>query len=104
VRGQLFSEPDRVYATRNVKQTEYRFHINSLDDFKLHLDRQGIGIDKLEVIIEPMYTPDVVEYKLLTDKTPYDYQQAAIDKYLLPEKPISKLVDFQTGKGKGLIL
>lgn len=104
VRGQLFSEPDRVYATRNAKQTEYRFHINSLNDFKLHLDYQGIGIDKLEVITEPMYTPDIVEYKLLTDKTPYDYQQDAIDKYLLPDKPVSKLVDFQTGKGKGLTL
>jgi len=102
--GSLVREADRVYASSNPERSWYRFHINSLPDFKKQLDYAGVKYERIDEIIEPLYKPIEVEYQLLTDKSAYDYQQNIIDNYLLPEQPYSKLVDFQTGKGKGLTL
>lgn len=102
--GSLIREADRVFAASNPERSWYRFHINSLGEFKKQLDFAGVKYERIDEVIEPLYTPMVVEYELLTDKSAYDYQKNIIDNYLLPEQPYSKLVDFQTGKGKGLTL
>lgn len=102
--GVATRQADKVYASSNTERTWFRFHINHFDEFMKIIHDLNITPEMYTLEETPIYTPAVVEWKLKTDKSAYDYQQAIIDDYLIPEKPRSKLITFQTGKGKGLTL
>lgn len=100
-RGQFLRVPAKVYASRTADNSVFRFHINSLPDFqRLLADRQMTG-HLVSWNNAREYEPFKFEYKLRPEWKPRDYQIPAID-YLCRDKPIAKLVEFQTGDGKGL--
>lgn len=88
--------PDKPYATANGVGTIWRFHKNSLPDLREFLTSRGIKFTE-----KPIRKPRAAKIRLIknTDKTPYENQPIVID-YLTGEKPVSKLVELQTGKGK----
>ena len=92
----------KVYASALVDRTIYRFHINGLDKFrKLLADFQMNG-SLVEWVEAPEYEPVKVEYNVKPHVMPRDYQVPVID-YLVQKKPAAKLVELQTGDGKGTV-
>ena len=88
--------PDKPYASANANATVWRFHKNSLEAVKEHLRSRGIAFTESHV---PMPRAAKVRMIKNTEKVPYENQPIVID-YLTGEKPVSKLVELQTGKGK----
>lgn len=90
----------RTYAASTKSRKEFRFHINSYDDFRIHLQERGIDISEHELLEYPLYEPIKVEYGEL-GKSPRDYQIPIINFNLQPT-PLSKLITLQPGYGKAL--
>jgi superfamily II DNA or RNA helicase len=98
-RGKMVKTALRVFAASTVERDEYRFHINQLPAFEEHLTRNNIIGSLVERLIKPMFEPAKVEFKVKEGWAPKDYQLPLID-YLVQDKPVSKLLGLQTGKGK----
>lgn len=98
--GSITATPKDIFAARSADKKEYRFHINDLDNFFTACDFNGIPRSSIEFIVEPMYTPPVIPYKIKAGVAPYDYQLPIIEHLASPLK--SKLVELQTGQGKTL--
>lgn len=92
------SIPLKVYAASNDPRTEFRFHINCFDAFLKHLAYHGFKLTEYTVADEPLYIP--LSCDLTINRELYEYQEEAMP-YLMAESPRSKLLEFQTGKGKG---
>lgn len=90
----------RTYAASTKSRKEFRFHINSFDSFKIHLQERGIQIKDDSVVQYPLYEPVKVVYGDVQD--PREYQIPIINFNILT-LPRSKLVELQTGKGKTYI-
>jgi len=103
--GRYFRAPLRVFAASTAARTEYRFHINTLEEFKRHI-----------TLPEYLLTDAIVEWK--TDCIPQataitlaikegwvlrDYQEPAVDYITAPPPPRAKFISLQTGKGKSFI-
>lgn len=86
----------------NHPNLEYRFHINSLGDFKKILNRAGARPEDVEYIIEPTYESASVEIKIKDHFKPFDDQIPIFEQLKKPEI-VSKLLGLQTGGGKSAL-
>lgn len=97
--GRFVQEPMKVFAAATADRSEYRFHINTLEDFRKHLAFHQLQPHMVEFISRPMYVARKVELKVFEKWVPRDYQIPFIN-YLLAPEPRLKLGAIQTGKGK----
>ena len=106
-RGRWVSKFDKVYAARSRDRTEYRFHINTLNDFKALLAKNYISEDLYQVEEVPLPEPVIHHIPTQKHRSLYDYQEPILNYVLAYKTPPdicrSKLVAIQTGKGKGSI-
>lgn len=101
VRGRQVREITKVYAAANEARSYYRFHINKLGEF-LKIVKDTFQTDTVyEIIYLPMYEPAPAQLKLKEGWTVREEQAYYVD-YAASDKPVSKLVPLQTGKGKAL--
>jgi hypothetical protein len=91
-----------VYAAHCADTGEYRYHINVLKKFEEHLAFHGLKGPLVEV--ERIELPVVreVELPIFDTWNLHDYQNDGVDYVLAPDGSVSKLIEFQTGKGKGV--
>lgn len=90
----------KVFAAATEDRGEFRFHINTLTQFKEFLIVNQV--DGLLVKWEeaPVHTPQTVEFRIREGWMPRDFQIPIIE-YLSKPLPISRFLDLQTGRGKG---
>ena len=99
-RGMYDNRIIKVFAAATKLRDVYYFHRNSLDELLAHLRQCGIGSERIERFDHPMYVPDTVNFEAVNEeRTPRDDQIKAMD-FFLEEKPRSKVLTLQTGKGK----
>lgn len=92
----------KVYGAASKDRFEYRFHINTLDKFKAHLNFHNVTGNQI-AWCETVCTDGVdVELVVKPNWTPRDGQQRFIN-YLNSSEPVNKLIALQTGKGKGFV-
>lgn len=91
----------RVYVGVKKDRSEFRFHINTLDDFYRHAANYGVKKEQMEIIEHPLYTPDVVEYEYIDERLPRDYQEPMIEYVVAPGK--TKAITLDPGRGKTFI-
>lgn len=91
-----------VYAAHCSDTGEYRYHINVFKKFEEHLGYHNLKDSLIE--IERPELPAVREVELpIFDKWDLrDYQDEGVEYVLKPDGSVSKLIEFQTGKGKGV--
>lgn len=89
-----------VYAASDCNRSELRFHINQYDDIFKYL--KNIGYSEHNIDIKPYtnYEAKRVDYDIIDEKKPYDYQTEIID-YLVAEGK-TKVINLPTGMGKTL--
>jgi superfamily II DNA or RNA helicase len=101
--GRFFREPIAVYALRTNDNSEFRFHINDYQNFIEFLALNNVQPNNYEVV---QYPPDVAvdfKFELRPKFVPYPEQIPVIDYLVSPEPSKAKLLEIQTGKGKGLM-
>lgn len=99
--GIFTSSPDKVYASRLRDSSVFRFHINALDDFKHFLFDHHVNEQDVEWCILPVYEPMPAVFQVREKWVARDYQLPYVE-YMASDEPRAKLLEFQTGKGKGL--
>jgi len=100
-RGQMIRKPLRVFASSTYDKSEFRFHINSLQDFKEHLSLKNCRTESYYTRYADGYEPAPAVFTVKPEWVPRDYQVPIIE-YLIQPEPISKLVGIRTGQGKGV--
>jgi superfamily II DNA or RNA helicase len=110
---QIVHAPLKVFGSRTSNSIEYRYHINTLGEFKKHIAGNNFGPNF--AVFETAELPLAVEVKFKTrpyklsdeeQKDPlalFEYQEEAVDYVVEGTPPKSKLIGIQTGKGKGMI-
>lgn len=103
-RGRWISKPDKLYGFRNKDRTEFRIHINALDEFKNFLKINWITPNLYKVVYRdppPFYS---VDFKVRSEWSPRKDQVPAID-YILDFNNTSRIKNLAlyTGAGKGFI-
>lgn len=97
--GRFHRAAQRVFAAATQNKNEFRFHINSLKEFKEHLQRHN-SLNSLVVWkVLPPVDAERVELKIRDGWVPREKQIPGIEFMAAPE-PISKLYELQTGSGK----
>jgi len=102
-RGKFARMPIRTFAASTQDRSEFRFHINTLDDFRVHLKSNYLIGDSVQELYLPL--PEVVNVSLpiFPQWIDREHQIPAIE-YLLHEgPPVLKFIDIQTGQGKSYI-
>lgn len=99
--GQWVSVPSRVFASALSDKSVVRFHINALEDFKRLLADAYLNGPLVEWVEQPAYEPACFDFKIKPNWVLHEYQKPRVE-YLSKVPPIAKLLDLQTGKGKGL--
>lgn len=97
-RGRFVRTGTRVFAAKNAKGTEYRFHINQLEHIYNVFGNHGIRKDRIQTVQRELYVPEPAEFTITNGKTPRDYQVPIID-YIVSPGP-TKVISLQTGQGK----
>lgn len=90
----------KVYAAATADRSEYRFHINQLNDFKLHLASNNLIGELVEIIHLPIPSPVLVEFEIQPQWNDLEHQPPVINYLKDPGPPRLKFVSMQTGKGK----
>lgn len=90
----------KVYAASTRDRTEYRVHINQLDLFLEHIDRDQLRGSLVEIIYNKAPPPVEVEFVLRPHWQDRPHQPPVIEYLVNPEPPRSKLVSLRPGKGK----
>lgn len=94
-----------VFAAAFKDRSMFRFHINQLAEFKVHLTRWGFKDEGfVDTITVPLAEYRIVELPILPEWTDRDYQVPVIRYIAQEEGPRSRFVDLQTGKGKATVL
>lgn len=101
--GRYTREAVRVYAAANRSRTEYRFHINTLPDFRRHLTECSFVDSMVEFIVEDLYQPAPIALAVKEMWTVRDYQQPTIDYILEKNHNKSKFIALATGRGKSFV-
>lgn len=100
--GQMHKKAVKVFAAANADRTEFRFHINQLEDFKKLQFQMGYDNPALfQVVNVPVKETPTIDFKVKDKYQPYDYQVPLID-YLSKKEPKCKLVGLKTGGGKSI--
>lgn len=100
--GQSHRVALRVFAAATDDRTSYRFHINTLGDFREFLFNNLIEGELVEFVTHPIKPGKVVDLNIYPKWTARDYQIPIIE-YLCKPEPVSKFVDLGTGLGKSFI-
>ena len=88
----------RMYATSNQARTEFRFHINSFDDFIQLYRMYDTTLQRLKIVEVPMYLPVKCDYNFKKGASLLETQVPFVDFIMQPGR--TKLVGLQTGGGK----
>ena len=96
--------PIRVFAVRVREGIEFRFHIRQYEEFMRHLSNLQVLPHSYELTTHVPEPGLKVGLKLLPNWEPRDVQIPVIDYIASPEPSKVKLVEIQTGAGKGQIL
>lgn len=100
--GQMHKKAVKVFAAANADRTEFRFHINQLEDFKKLQFQMGYDNPALfQVVSVPVKETPTIDFKVNEKYQSFDYQVPIID-YLSKTEPKCKLVGLRTGGGKAL--
>jgi hypothetical protein len=91
----------KVYASWNKTRTEFRFHVNLLDDLFKALDYKGIKRNMIEVEHMKPSMGDPIDFTKNSLHTLRDYQNPIADHLSVPNLPI-KVTNLQTGRGKAV--
>jgi hypothetical protein len=102
VRGRPTRAPLKVFAAATSGKDEYRFHINTLNVFKQHLEAHYLTGSLVTWKTLPVPTPEEIDITILPKWKDREDQIPAIE-YLLQEEPVSKFLNLQTGFGKSYI-
>lgn len=97
--------PDKVYAASNADRTEFRFHINTMKDFKDFLAHMGYPDEEIDFISHP-YTPKHspnIHVRIRKGWEARDYQVPVIDYITDKEKGPNRLITLPTGMGKSFV-
>jgi intein/homing endonuclease len=106
----------KVFAAATADRTEFRFHINQLQEFYTHLETLGLKGDLITVTQIPLPLATKVDLPVQAKWEDRDYQVPVIDYIVgkstelingvqvLLNKLTRKFVDLQTGKGKATAL
>lgn len=95
-RGNLIVRNDKMFAARSKDPLIYRFHISVLEKFLDYMSSRGLGNFNVEK--QELHTPAEANFKLITDKTPFAYQEDIINYLVSPGK--KKVIELQAGGGK----
>lgn len=87
-----------IYVSVTANRREFRFHINTLEDFKELLDSRGISY---EIEVMDFYDPPYVEQKVLDKYVPRDDQVPYLN--YVAEPGVTKILNLPTGFGKTMI-
>ena len=102
--GKYRSEIIRVFAAADAKRKEYRFHINTLEDFKILIRNKLSDPTVINFITIPLHTPAKLDVKFKSIYSLKEHQVPAynfiIDDELNNGSANSKLLQFDTGRGK----
>ena len=96
--------PIKVYGASTEDRTEYRFHINSLNKFKEHINFYGLTDSLVEFKQLPIPTPVPIDLKIKDGWVPREHQVPAIDYLTEDILPLRKFLNLRTGKGKSFCL
>lgn len=104
--GRYFRAPLRVFAAATAARTEYRFHINTLEEFKRHILLAEYRLTEPVVEWVTMTTPQATAISLAVREgwVLRDYQEPAVEYIVAPPPPRAKFISLQTGKGKAVTL
>lgn len=94
---------DAVYSAGNRIYGEFRFNIGSLQEFALFIKEIGYRSDEIDFSEKAPPRADKINIQLRPEFTPWEKQKPFIHGLVKKDKKPYKLVDLQTGKGKGLI-
>lgn len=97
VDGAQRMKPTRVFATRTKDHREYRFHINQLHELKNTLTQNGV-FHRVEVM--PVVHGEPVHFVVHDKWELHDYQSEAADYICKDDGHHTKMLAYQTGKGK----
>ncbi len=98
--GHILTEIIKHYAAANKERTLFRFHYNSLEDFKKFLKEHYISENQYTIKEEPLFEYDRVDYKLQPTFSPRGHQIPVIDYIIDLNHPRFKLLALNTGEGK----
>lgn len=93
---------DKVFAAFTDTKSEYRIHINDLEDFKQAMKFAGFPESSAQWFQMGLYEPVRVQHFIKPHLSLYDYQQPIVEYLKSPEDTNQKLLALQTGKGKSL--
>lgn len=88
----------RFFAAATLDRTEFRFHVNQLEDLIRHLQTYGLTRDSISIKHKQLYEPERITLVAHDGKEPRPKQLPLIE-YLLAEGN-SKVLTAQTGLGK----
>ena len=101
-RGRFFKKAQRVFAAATSDRNEFRFHINTYEEFKRHLLNNGITDNLISVLHVPVPESKDIVLKI-RDGWKLREEQHAPYEYLINKDNKFKLLTLQTGKGKGFV-
>lgn len=88
----------RYFAAATADRSEFRFHVNQLEELIQHLRTYGLTQDQIAIRHKAMYTPERIEIVPHDGKQPREKQKPLIDYLMAPGT--SKVLTAQTGLGK----
>ena len=97
--GNIITSKVHTFAVRHGFEMAYRFHINHLEQLTEFLASGGLRFDAGPMV--DLYVPSVANFQVKDGWVPRDDQVAVVD--YLSSPGLKKVVDAQTGSGKGLV-
>ena len=96
-------ELDKVFVGGNHNFNEYRFNINFVKDFMWMLKIYSVNRDNINIVREEIFKTNRLDINLRSEYILRDYQEKAFTRIVKDDSTPTKLIDHQTGKGKGMI-
>lgn len=97
-RGKFVKDMLRVFVGVTHDRSEFRFHINQLDELLKYLASHGYSGRLINLVRHEVTPPTTVEYDYVDKRNPRDGQGEQID-YVLQDG-ISKVITARPGRGK----
>ena len=97
--GNIITSKVHTFAVRHGFEMAYRFHINHLEQLTEFLASGGLRFDAGPMV--DLYVPSVANFQVKDGWVPRDDQVPVVD--YLSSPGLKKVVDAQTGSGKGLL-
>lgn len=91
--------PVKLFATALSDNSEFRFHRNTFNQFKVHLTESHFKEDQYTVEDKPLHALEHRNIKVKEEWVVRDYQEPIVE-YLKASLPTNKFIGIQTGRGK----